>query len=180
MMLRVLMSWYWCWVVRRADVRIIVSGIGIRISRIWSETLITPQRFRFSDQIAGWREGQGPQLLLIHGVGMRAEYWSNIADDLKRSFTLTLIDMPGHGESPVYATPNPALTDYTDSIASLLIESDEPTFVVGHSMGAIIAMDLAVRYPGEWAGTTIEVCDSGRRASHDVDDPWSISGASGY
>lgn len=114
--------------------------------------MITPQRSNLGDQIVGWREGQGPNLLLIHGVGMRAEYWSNITADLKQFFRLTVIDMPGHGESPVYTTPDPALTDYTDSIAELLVERDEPTFVVGHSMGAIIAMDLAVRYATSIAG----------------------------
>ena len=108
--------------------------------------MITPQRSRLSKQISGWRQGQGPNLLLIHGVGMRAEYWSNITDQLQRSFTLTLIDMPGHGQSPVYTASDPGLTDYTDTIADLLQERGEPTFVVGHSMGALIALDIAVRY----------------------------------
>lgn len=83
-------------------------------------------------------------MLLIHGVGMNADYWNNVAPTLSAQFRLTMVDMPGHGKSPPLADPTPDLHQYTDAIASAI---SKPTIVVGHSMGALIALDMAVRYP---------------------------------
>ena len=53
------------------------------------------------------------------------------------------LDLPGHGASR--SLPHPAtLTQFTDRIAAAI---DAPGVVAGHSMGAMIALDLAVRLP---------------------------------
>lgn len=109
--------------------------------------LTTLQRFRLSHQILGWQGGSGPQLLLIHGVGMHADYWSNLIPTLMNHFSLTVIDMPGHGESPTLAEEVPTLFSYTDSINQLIHDNTDPILVAGHSMGAMIAIDLASRHP---------------------------------
>ncbi|WP_415404931.1 alpha/beta fold hydrolase [Tateyamaria sp. SN3-11] len=88
----------------------------------------------------GWRGGP---LLLIHGVGLRAEAWAPMLPHLTAQFRVTALDLPGHGHSA--ALPDKAtLADFTDSIAEVL---NAPTYVVGHSMGALIAMDMAARHP---------------------------------
>ncbi len=99
-------------------------------------------------------------MLLIHGVGMNADYWNNITDALEPHFSLTVVDMPGHGESPALATTLPELELYTDGIAATL---DSPAIVTGHSMGALIALDMAVRYPQLTSG--IAVCNGIYRRS---------------
>lgn len=88
-------------------------------------------------------------MLLIHGVGMNAAYWRNLIPTLSRHFQLTVIDMPGHGDSQPLPTPAPLLQDYSDVIAGAIAA---PSIVVGHSMGALIALDLAVRYPQSVTG----------------------------
>lgn len=87
--------------------------------------------------------GNGPLVVLIHGVGLRADAWRGQVDALSTEFTVMAIDMPGHGAS---AVPDVGMTlaDYSDAIASAL---PEPALVVGHSMGAMIALDMASRYP---------------------------------
>lgn len=92
--------------------------------------------------------GEGPVVLLIHGVGLRAEAWGAQIDVLARTCSVLAVDMPGHGDSlrlPATAT----LADYTDAIAATL---DAPAVVIGHSFGAMIALDLAIRHPGRVAG----------------------------
>lgn len=88
--------------------------------------------------------GDGPTVLFIHGVGLRAEAWNAQIDALSDRFRTVAVDMPGHGQSPL---PGRALGlwDHTDAIAAGV---DAPVFVIGHSMGAMIALDMALRHPG--------------------------------
>ena len=89
-------------------------------------------------------EGQGdPLIVLIHGVGLRAEAWGAQLAGLSHLGSLRAVDMPGHGGSA--GLPDGAkLGDFTDAVAAVI---DRPAVVIGHSMGAMIALDLAVRYP---------------------------------
>jgi len=91
-------------------------------------------------------------MLLVHGVGMRAEFWSNVEAELAKAFSLTVVDMPGHGQSPAFADIDPPLSKYTDALAEVISTTQQPVIVVGHSMGALIALDFAVRYPDLLAG----------------------------
>lgn len=107
----------------------------------------TLQRSKLNDEISGWQAGAEPQhMLLIHGVGMNADYWTNLLPQLESNFCLTVIDMPGHGKSPAFIDDVPEVHDYTDCIARVVQQNNAPTVVVGHSMGAMIAIDLAARY----------------------------------
>ncbi len=117
--------------------------------------MITPPRSELAPGVIGWQHGQGPSMLLIHGVGMHAEFWSNIESELAQSFALSVIDMPGHGESLPLDINVPQLPDYTDCIARILPVIAQPVVVVGHSMGALIAMDMAVRYKQQLAGIAV-------------------------
>ena len=93
--------------------------------------------------LAAIRCGEGPPVLLLHGVGLRAEAWNRQIDALARRYRVTAPDLPGHGESPRPAVPM-ALADYAEAALAVLAE---PALIVGHSMGAMIALDMAVRHP---------------------------------
>ncbi|WP_299473342.1 alpha/beta hydrolase [uncultured Roseibium sp.] len=92
--------------------------------------------------------GKGPRLLMIHGVGLRAEAWNAQIAALSDRFEILAPDLPGHGGSAALSGA-PDLKDYSDRIARLL---DRPSIVVGHSMGAMIALDLASRYQDQVRG----------------------------
>jgi len=91
-------------------------------------------------------------MLLIHGVGMNADYWNNIADDLAQHFALTIVDMPGHGHSKILQQRSLQLSHYTDAIAATI---EMPCIVAGHSMGALITLDMAVRYSKKVTGIAV-------------------------
>ncbi|WP_299546646.1 alpha/beta hydrolase [uncultured Tateyamaria sp.] len=98
--------------------------------------------------LAAITAGDGPPILLLHGVGLRAEAWNRQIDGLARDFHLIAPDMLGHGES-VPASGQTSVSDYTDSILALI---HDPVLVVGHSMGAMIALDMAIRFPEQVRG----------------------------
>lgn len=102
-------------------------------------------RSKLTLNISGWRGGEGAPIMLIHGVGLRAEAWCGMIPFLLKKFTVTIVDLPGHGESAGFST-TPDLSDYTNRISEVIDSLGYPTFVVGHSMGAMIAMDIASRY----------------------------------
>lgn len=91
--------------------------------------------------------GQGEPVLMIHGVGMRAEAWEPQIAALGRRFRVIAPDMPGHGESD----PLPEGAQLPDFViwAARLIEALDcgPVNLVGHSMGALIASGLAIERP---------------------------------
>ncbi len=100
-------------------------------------------RSELTTDITGWQGGTGQPLLLIHGVGLCADAWGAMLPGLADGFHISAVDLPGHGQSATFPD-RPSLIDYTDRLAQVL---DRPAFIVGHSMGALIAMDMAVRHP---------------------------------
>lgn len=92
------------------------------------------------------KRGDAP-LLLIHGVGLRAEAWGPQIAALSDRFHLIAVDMPGHGGSDLL--PGDArLPAYVDWAARVVHALDlGPVNVAGHSMGSLIAGGLAVEHP---------------------------------
>lgn len=93
--------------------------------------------------LAAITRGEGPPVLLLHGVGLRAEAWGRQIDTLSARYRVTALDLPGHGESALPARPL-ALRDYS---AAILATLQEPTVIIGHSMGGMIALDIACDRP---------------------------------
>lgn len=107
------------------------------------------QTLRLSDGacVRTLEAGAGQPLLLIHGVGLRAEAWGPQFDALSQVARVIAVDMPGHGESdPLPGVPG--LADYV-AWAARVIEAlgCGPVNVAGHSMGSLIAGGLAVERP---------------------------------
>lgn len=93
------------------------------------------------------RCGNGPTIVLLHGVGMNKSVWGPELNLLCESFDVLIYDMWGHGESDL---PNRelSLTDYTHQLVDLLKELEiGSAAVAGHSMGALIALDFAINIP---------------------------------
>ncbi|WP_278921645.1 alpha/beta fold hydrolase [Pseudophaeobacter profundi] len=90
--------------------------------------------------------GAGRPVLLLHGVGLRAEAWGAQIEALRGSYQVIAPDMPGHGHSPCPSGPI-TLAEYAQAFLPILQELAEPALVVGHSMGAMIALELACRAP---------------------------------
>lgn len=86
------------------------------------------------------RAGQGPSVTLLHGVGLNADAWGAQIDALSGQYSVTAFDMAGHGDSAAMIKTQPDLTDYVNAVRDNIAL---PTVIVGHSMGAMIALKLA-------------------------------------
>jgi pimeloyl-ACP methyl ester carboxylesterase len=110
---------------------------------------MTPRTLRLSDgaTVRAIEAGAGAPLVLLHGVGLRAEAWAPQIEALKGGAHVIAADLPGHGDSdPLPARPR--LEDYVDWAARLVEALGAgPVSVAGHSMGALIALGLAIERP---------------------------------
>ena len=110
-------------------------------------TLKTLRRYRSANGLAYAKQGNGKPILLIHGVGLRAESWIYQIECLSKTNTVFTVDMPGHGESDLLEN-TAGIDQYVDTIAQWVkLEINDPVIVLGHSMGAMIALNFASRYP---------------------------------
>lgn len=92
------------------------------------------------------RRGEGPPLVLIHGIGARRGAWDPVAERLTDRETLA-IDLPGFGDSPPLPLgPDLSISDYVDAVERFFAEAGlERPHVAGNSMGGGIALELARR-----------------------------------
>lgn len=93
------------------------------------------------------RAGQGQPVVLLHGLGMKAAIWAPQREALARDYDVVAPDMLGHGGSSL--PPEEArLSDYSDQLLALLDGLGlGAAHLVGHSMGALIALDFALAHP---------------------------------
>ena len=92
------------------------------------------------------RFGSGQTVVLLHGVGMNKSVWAPQVNNLHADFEVLVFDMWGHGES-VLPDRKLKLEDYTEQLTSLLAElAIKSAHIVGHSMGALIAIDYALAH----------------------------------
>ena len=88
-----------------------------------------------------FEHGDGPPLLLVHGFGGAAWNFTEMAP-LLAGRRLIVPDLPGHGGSE--PLPAPSISGFADALVPLL---DEPAAVFGHSLGGVVALRLAERWP---------------------------------
>ncbi|MEJ2530448.1 MAG: alpha/beta hydrolase [Halioglobus sp.] len=86
-------------------------------------------------------------VLFIHGAGMDHTVWTLLARHFARhGRNVIAADLPGHGRSG--GDPARSIGEMADWVAALLDELPVArTAVVGHSMGGLVALDFAARYP---------------------------------
>jgi pimeloyl-ACP methyl ester carboxylesterase len=86
--------------------------------------------------------------LLLHGIGSSSDTWWRVREDLTDLGWETLaLDLPGHGDRPVPATGLRTVTDLSDDVWEQVADQRFDV-VVGHSLGAVVALDLAAAHPG--------------------------------
>lgn len=104
-------------------------------------------------------------LVLLHGWGLSARVWTPVVQALPAGMTLLTPDLPGHGTAP--AAPRAELAAWSDALLAGL----PPTMTLcGWSLGGLIAMDLARRYP-ERVTQLILIDTTARFVAAPQDDP---------
>jgi len=98
--------------------------------------------------------GNGPPLIILHGLFGSSDNWVTIAKNLSDSFTVYLPDQRNHGQSP-----HSDIHDYDsmrDDLFELVVDLKlKKFFLAGHSMGGKTAISFALKWPEMITGLLI-------------------------
>lgn len=114
--------------------------------------------------------GNGPPLVILHGLYGSSDNWGTIAKKLSDSFSIILPDQRNHGQSP-----HSEIHDY-DSMRDDLFELVNDIglkrfFLAGHSMGGKTAISFALKWPERLNGLLIAdispfTCETGMHSEY--------------
>ncbi len=99
-----------------------------------------------------WDEiGDGPPLVLVHGLAASARDWQGLAPVLSQvGFRVLAVDLPGHGASP----KSPGSSDYYLTSLYRAFETwlfdaanSDPMGLIGHSLGGYLCLKYSLRWP---------------------------------
>ncbi len=125
---------------------------GVRVDR-----LAIPVTRQVGCLVAG--DADAPEtLVLVHGAGMRARSWTPQLKQLASAMHLVAVDLPGHGDSdtPAEALPEAALDHYAEAVHGVVEALDKGrVFIVGHSLGASVAIRVAAQAPRRVKGLVL-------------------------
>lgn len=88
-------------------------------------------------------------LVFMHGIGGSARVWDEVISRLRRDVNVVAVDLLGYGDSP---RPDWAKYDAATQAKALAktllgLGITQPVTLVGHSMGGLVAVEFARRYP---------------------------------
>lgn len=89
--------------------------------------------------------GRGLPLVFVHGSGADHTLWNQQHSALERSYAVASLDLNGHGQSPQRA--GEGLATYTEDVLAVMTGLQEPVFLLGHSLGGAIALNVALQKP---------------------------------
>ena len=91
--------------------------------------------------------GDGPLLVLIHGITSSSASWETVLPGLAERFTILAPDLLGHGQSDK-PSGDYSLGSHACLIRDLMLTLGHgAATIVGHSLGGGIAMQLSYQFP---------------------------------
>lgn len=97
------------------------------------------------------KQGRGPELLLLHGWGLHGGIWYTLLPRLTPHFTVSCLDLPGHGRSRHVPLPGSL-----GELAGLVLEAAPADAVwLGWSLGGLVALRAALDGPHRMRGLVL-------------------------
>jgi pimeloyl-ACP methyl ester carboxylesterase len=94
-----------------------------------------------------WRSGEGPVVVLVHGITANRKSWAKVVRALEQEATVVVPDLRGRGKSNALPPPY-GMTAHADDIVAVLDHIGcERAVLAGHSMGGWVVTTTATRYP---------------------------------
>jgi pimeloyl-ACP methyl ester carboxylesterase len=97
----------------------------------------------------------GPTVVLHHGLASSQHIWDLMVPALQRRATVVTFDARGHGVSGKPSTGYGFDNTAADAVAVLKSARRRRPILVGHSWGAMVAVEVAARYPKATAGVVL-------------------------
>jgi pimeloyl-ACP methyl ester carboxylesterase len=115
----------------------------------------------------------GPLLLCLHGLGGSSDTFTPLLPHFPSNHNIVLLDFPGFGKSPAPQASKPIsvaghIADVSELIRALQnassVSPSQHVIIVGHSLGAIVALQYAAQSPESVGGLVL--LGAGRAAGH--------------
>lgn len=99
-------------------------------------------------------ESKRPPLVCVHGAGSSSVVWMDVVRRLSPMRRVVAPDLPGHGQSDRWHPPDDVtIAMYRDAVGTVCAQLKiERAVLVGHSMGALVALAAAAAWPERVAG----------------------------
>lgn len=92
-------------------------------------------------------KGDGPPVVLVHGLGGSLNVWYGVIENLSLHHHVVALDLRGFGRSDP-GTGSPSIARWAGDVAALIGALELPAVtLVGHSLGTLIAQQLALDKP---------------------------------
>ena len=114
-----------------------------------------------------------PTLVLHHGLASSQHIWDLMVPSLAKRFRVVTYDARGHGESSKPSTGYDFARITDDARAVMRATRARRPIVVGHSWGAMVALELAARHPRSLRGFVL--VDGGITRMRDAFPTWSAA-----
>lgn len=113
----------------------------------------THSKTHSADGTPVWISGDGPTVILAHGVLMDHRMWGPQVEALSEQYRVCCFDMLGHGEAP--DPPGERMLD--DFVGQLhdvvqLVCDEEPSVLCGFSMGGLVSQAYAIEHHSDLSG----------------------------
>lgn len=122
------------------------------------------------------RAGRGPAVVLVQGAGVVGNGWRPQVEALAARFTTIVIDNRGIGASTLGDGPLAIEAMAADTLAVMDAEGLDRCHLAGHSMGGVIAQQIALTSPGRVASLAL-LCTFLRGADGARLTPWMLATA---
>jgi pimeloyl-ACP methyl ester carboxylesterase len=101
-----------------------------------------------------WGPYGAPVVVLVHGGAAHGGWWDHLAPHLAKNRRVAALDLSGHGSSGS-RTDYDFLTWADEVVEVASAEGSDQPFVIGHSMGGVVALTAAFRHAGRLTGTVV-------------------------
>jgi 3-oxoadipate enol-lactonase len=99
--------------------------------------------------------GHGLPLLFVHGMWCDHQIFARVTDELTPAFRTIALDLRGHGQSQLSRRPWTVADLARDLCCTLDALSLEKAVVIGHSLGGMAALHMALRFPERLKGLVL-------------------------
>lgn len=99
-----------------------------------------------------WGERGAPLVVLVHGGAAHAGWWHHVGPHLAAGRRVVAVDLSGHGDSDW--ADGYSFARWAGEVRAVIAaeRGQRPAWVVGHSMGGMVALTAAAMYGEELAG----------------------------
>ena len=158
-----------CWIASLVLVGTSVSNCAPRSAAVGPTTRVATgksaaplasapdQFFTDGDVRLRYREtGRGQPVVLLHGLTRSLDDWAGVGDSIALDYHVIAVDERGFGQSTRFTDPARFGRAMADDVVRLMDHLQiQRAHLVGHSMGAVVAANVAIRYPARVASVSL-------------------------